>query len=63
MCSYVTKSFRPPTPRRRWGWGYRMIHDVLRPQFPGINHKRVYRIYTAEGLRTFCRQVRVRLWS
>ena len=34
--------------RRRWG--YRMIHDVLRPQFPGINHKRVYRIYTAEGL-------------
>ena len=27
-----------------------MIHDVLRPQFPGINHKRAYRIYTAEGL-------------
>ena len=27
-----------------------MIHDVLRPQFPGINHKRVYRLYTAEGL-------------
>ena len=35
-------------PRRRWG--YRMIHDVLRPQYPNINHKRVYRIYTAEGL-------------
>ena len=34
--------------RRRWG--YRMIFDVLCPQFPGINHKRVYRIYTAEGL-------------
>ena len=34
--------------RRRWG--YRMIHDVLRPQYPGINHKRVYRIYTGEGL-------------
>ena len=34
--------------RRRWG--YRMIHDVLCPQYPGINHKRVYRIYTAEGL-------------
>ena len=33
--------------RRRWG--YRMIHNVLRPQFPGINHKRVYRIYTAEA--------------
>ena len=24
--------------RRRWG--YRMIHDVLRPHYPGINHKR-----------------------
>jgi putative transposase len=34
--------------RRRWG--YRMIHDVLRPTYPGINHKRVYRLYTAEGL-------------
>ena len=30
--------------------GYRMIHDVLRPQYPHINHKRVYRLYTAEGL-------------
>jgi putative transposase len=27
-----------------------MIHDVLRAQYPDINHKRVYRIYTAEGL-------------
>ena len=27
-----------------------MIHDVLRPQFLNINHKRVCRIYTAEGL-------------
>ena len=34
--------------RRRWG--YRMIHDVLRPQYTGINHKRVPRIYTGEGL-------------
>ena len=42
MCSYVTKSFKPAHTRRRWG--YRMIHDVLRPQFPGINHKRVYRV-------------------
>ena len=31
-------------------WGYRMIHDVLRPQYPNINHKRVHRIYTAECL-------------
>ena len=27
-----------------------MIHDVLRPKYPGIHHKRVYRLYTAEGL-------------
>ena len=27
-----------------------MIHDVLRPQYPSINHKPVYRLYTAEGL-------------
>lgn len=38
------------TVHQRRRWGYRMIHDVLRPQYPGINHKRVYRIYTAEGL-------------
>ena len=34
--------------RRRWS--YRMIHDILRPQFPNINFKRVHRLYTAEGL-------------
>jgi putative transposase len=27
-----------------------MIHDLLRPQHPNINHKRVYRLYTQEGL-------------
>jgi putative transposase len=32
------------------GWGYLMIHDVLRPQYPNINHKRVYRHYTVAGL-------------
>lgn len=29
--------------RRRFG--YRRIHDLLRPEFPGVNHKRVYRLY------------------
>ena len=24
--------------------GYRMIHDLLRPEHPGINHKRIYRL-------------------
>ena len=44
-----------------------MIHDVLRPQYPGINHKRIYRTYTAEGLsirkrkKTKCVGVRVPL--
>jgi len=38
------------TAQTRRRWGYRMIHDVLRPQYPDINHKRVYRIYIAAGL-------------
>ena len=29
--------------RRRFG--YRRIHDLLRPEFSGVNHKRVYRLY------------------
>ena len=37
------------TAHARKRWGYRMIHDVLRPQYSNINHKRLYRIYTAEG--------------
>ena len=28
--------------RRRFG--YRRIHDLLRPSFPGVNHKRIYRL-------------------
>ena len=28
--------------RRRFG--YRRVHDMLRAQFPGVNHKRVYRL-------------------
>ena len=31
-------------------WGYRIIHDVLRPNYPDINHKRVDRIDTVEDL-------------
>ena len=34
--------------RRRFG--YRRIHDLLRPQFAGVNHKRVYRLYTQANL-------------
>ena len=34
--------------RRRFG--YRRIHDLLRPEFPGVNHKRIYRLYCAENL-------------
>ena len=34
--------------RRRFG--YRRIHDVLRPAYPDINHKRIYRLYAQAGL-------------
>lgn len=34
--------------RRRFG--YRRIHDLLRPEFPQVNHKRVYRLYSAANL-------------
>jgi len=34
--------------RRRFG--YRRIHDLLRPHFPGVNHKRVYRLYSEANL-------------
>jgi len=34
--------------RRRFG--YRRIHDLLRPVFPGVNHKRVYRLYSQANL-------------
>ena len=30
--------------------GYRMIHDLLRPEHPNINHKRVYWLYREAGL-------------
>ncbi len=34
--------------RRRFG--YRRIHDMLRSEFPGVNHKRVYRLYSEANL-------------
>lgn len=34
--------------RRRFG--YRRIHDLSRPEFPGVNHKRVYRLYSQAQL-------------
>ena len=34
--------------RRRFG--YRRVHDLLRPEFPGVHHKRVYRLYTQANL-------------
>ena len=34
--------------RRRFG--YRRIHDLLRPNFPSVNHKKVYRLYSAANL-------------
>jgi putative transposase len=34
--------------RRRFG--YRCIHDLLRPEFAGVNHKRVRRLYKEANL-------------
>ena len=34
--------------RRRFG--HRRIHDMLRPHFPDVNHKKVYRPYSAANL-------------
>lgn len=34
--------------RRRFG--YRRVHDLLRREFPNVNHKRVYRLYSEAGL-------------
>jgi putative transposase len=34
--------------RRRFG--YLRVHDMLRVEFPGVNHKRVYRLYSEAGL-------------
>ncbi len=34
--------------RRRFG--YRRLHDLLRPAFPNVNHKRVYRLYREADL-------------
>ena len=34
--------------RRRFG--YRLIHDLLRPAFPTMNHKRIYRLYSVAKL-------------
>ena len=34
--------------RRRFG--HRRVHDLLRPEFPGVNHTRVYRLYTQANL-------------
>ena len=47
--------------RRRFG--YRRLHDLLRPQFPGVNHKRVYRLYTAAKLSVRKRRKAKRLTS
>lgn len=34
--------------RRRFG--YRRIHDMLRKQYSGVNHKRIYRLYRQANL-------------
>jgi putative transposase len=38
------------TAHRRRRFGYRRVHDLVRPEFPDVNHKKVYRLYTEAGL-------------
>ena len=38
-CDLTGKIVAIPQARRHFG--YRRIHDLLRPEFPGVNHKRV----------------------
>lgn len=55
-----SKIFEIAHVRRRFG--YRRIHDMLRPHFPGVNHKRVYRLYSAANLSVRKRKKVTRLW-
>src|SRR5690606_37500231 len=57
MPSATRPNQRPP--RRRWiielaqvrrRFGYRRLHDLLRPEFPDVNHKKVYRLYSEANL-------------
>ena len=34
--------------RRRFG--YRRVHEMLRSEFPGVNHKKVFRLYREQSL-------------
>ncbi|MCC5053868.1 IS3-like element IS476 family transposase [Xanthomonas campestris pv. campestris] len=32
-------------------FGYRRLHDLLRPEFPSVNHKKIYRLYEEAKLK------------
>ena len=34
----------------RWRFVYRRVHDMLQGDFPGTNHKKVFRLYREQGL-------------
>jgi putative transposase len=38
------------TAHQRHRFGYRRVHDLVRAEFPAVNHKKVYRLYTEAGL-------------
>jgi putative transposase len=40
-------------------FGYRRVHDLLRSEFPGVNHKRVYRLFNNVNLAVpHCKKVK-----
>lgn len=49
----ATKVLSPtimPIAKVHCGFGYGHIHDLLRPAFPGIDHKQLYRLYSETNL-------------
>jgi putative transposase len=48
MCTMLASRANIAQVRRRCV--NRRIHGLLRPKFPSVNHKRVYRLYTEASL-------------
>jgi len=44
----TTRIIEPAQVRRRFG--YRRLHDLLRPEYQTVNHKKVYRLYRKANL-------------
>lgn len=50
VASAQTQALKTKIAHARRRFGYRRVHDLLRVDFPGVNHKRVYRLYSDANL-------------